>query len=50
MDLDDIPKLTASNRAGFLREKFEIARQDRKLWLAIVFAHLGPLIAQTIVC
>lgn len=48
MDLDDIPKLTASNRAGFLREKFEIARQDRKLWLAIVFAHLGPLIAQTI--
>ena len=48
MDLEDIPKLTASKRADFLREKFEIARQNRKLWLAIVFAHLGPLIAQTI--
>ncbi|OQE30871.1 hypothetical protein PENFLA_c002G04157 [Penicillium flavigenum] len=47
MDLEDIPKLTASRRADFLREKFEIARQNRKLWIAIVVAHLGPLIAQT---
>ncbi|EKV04310.1 hypothetical protein PDIG_16670 [Penicillium digitatum PHI26] len=48
MDLEDIPKLTASNRADFLREKFETARQNRKLWLAIVFAHVGPMIAQMI--
>lgn len=48
MDLEDIPKLTASKRANYLREKFEIARKNRKLWLAIVFAHVGPLIAQTI--
>ncbi|KGO69898.1 ABC transporter, integral membrane type 1 [Penicillium expansum] len=48
MDLEDIPKLTASKRAGYLREEFEIARKNRKLWLAIVFAHVGPLIAQTI--
>jgi ABC-type multidrug transport system fused ATPase/permease subunit len=47
MDLEDIPKLTASRRADFLRKKFEIARQNRKLWIAIVVAHLGPLIAQT---
>ncbi|CAG7965014.1 unnamed protein product [Penicillium nalgiovense] len=47
MDLEDIPKLTASRRADFLREKFEIARQNRKLWIAIVVAHLGPLITQT---
>ncbi|CAG8909403.1 unnamed protein product [Penicillium egyptiacum] len=47
MDLEDIPRLTASKRADSLREKFEIARQNRKLWIAIVAAHLGALIAQT---
>ena len=48
MELDDIPKLPASKRSGFLREKFEVARENRKLWKAIVFAHAGPLVAQTI--
>ncbi|KAJ6125159.1 ABC transporter integral membrane type 1 [Penicillium samsonianum] len=48
MELEDIPRLVASKRADYLREKFEIARQNRKLWIAIVVAHLGPLIAQTI--
>ncbi|KAJ5964354.1 ABC transporter integral membrane type 1 [Penicillium vulpinum] len=47
MELDDIPKLTASNRADVLREKFEIARKGRKLWRAIISAHLWPLITQT---
>ncbi|CAI7663380.1 unnamed protein product [Penicillium glandicola] len=46
MDLDDIPKLTASNRADFLRGKFEVARQNRKLWRAIISAHLGSLLVQ----
>ncbi|KAJ5824161.1 ABC transporter integral membrane type 1 [Penicillium robsamsonii] len=46
MELDDIPKLTAANRAGFLREKFEIVRQNRKLWKAIILAHWRSLLAQ----
>lgn len=48
MELEDIPKLPASKRAGFLRDKLEIARENRKLWRAIVAAHPGPLLAQTI--
>ncbi|KAF9247626.1 hypothetical protein DTO027I6_732 [Penicillium roqueforti] len=47
MDLDDIPRLTASNRAAFLCEKFETARQNRKLWVAIVAAHWRSLLVQT---
>ncbi|CAG7931866.1 unnamed protein product [Penicillium olsonii] len=48
MDLDDIPKLPASKRAGFLREKLESVRGNRKLWRAIASAHPGALVAQTI--
>lgn len=48
MELDDIPKLPASKRAGFLRDNLEIARENRKLWRAIIAAHPGPLLAQTI--
>ncbi|OQE38966.1 hypothetical protein PENCOP_c007G03996 [Penicillium coprophilum] len=47
MELDDVPKLTASNRADFLRERFEIARQNRKLWKAIIVAHWRSLLVQT---
>jgi ABC-type multidrug transport system fused ATPase/permease subunit len=46
LSLDDIPKLPASKRAGFLREVFEKARRGRKVWKGIVFAHAGALTVQ----
>jgi ABC-type multidrug transport system fused ATPase/permease subunit len=48
MELDDIPKLPASKRSGLMREKFEVARENRKLWKAIIFAHGNSLIIQMI--
>ncbi|KAJ5996332.1 hypothetical protein N7522_007992 [Penicillium canescens] len=48
LNLDDIPKLPASKRAGFLKEKFEKARKDRKIWKGIIFAHAGALTVQMI--
>ncbi|KAJ5308949.1 hypothetical protein PENANT_c020G05925 [Penicillium antarcticum] len=48
LSLDDIPKLPASKRAGFLRNEFEKARKDRKIWKGILFAHAGALTVQMI--
>jgi ABC-type multidrug transport system fused ATPase/permease subunit len=50
MELDDIPKLPAANRAGQMTEKFEAARKGRKLWMAIIYAHGRLLIIQMLLC
>ncbi|KAJ5788264.1 hypothetical protein N7457_003254 [Penicillium paradoxum] len=50
MELDDIPKLTASKRAGFLRQKFESAKKGRKMWKAVIAAHFGDLVLQISLC
>jgi ABC-type multidrug transport system fused ATPase/permease subunit len=48
LELHDIPKLAISQRAAFRRERFEGAKKNRKLWVAIIFAHAGPLAIQMI--
>lgn len=50
MELDEIPKLRLSKRADVLREKFEIARQDRSMWRTIVSAHFWALLLQISLC
>ncbi|KXG53717.1 ABC transporter, integral membrane type 1 [Penicillium griseofulvum] len=46
MELEDLPKLIAANRADALREKFEMVRKNRKLWKAIILAHWKSLVIQ----
>lgn len=50
MDLDDLPRLKASKRVDFLRERFEIASRGHKLWKGVIHAHFGALVLQTTLC
>lgn len=44
LELSDLPKLRAANRAGQLRANFERALGTRKIWKALVVAHWQPLL------